>query len=83
MSAEPYIKWGVVAASVIAMECVGEQSLTHYSHRAMEHRIGRWLVPAAIGITAMHLMDKEHHILPEAIDGFQIIAKIATRLHHD
>ena len=72
---EGFIKWGAVAASVIALECIGEQSLTHYAHKAMEHPIGRWIVPAAIGITAMHLMDKEHHILPESIDAFHIIAK--------
>jgi hypothetical protein len=61
---EGIIKWGVLATTVIALECVGEQSLTHYAHRGMEHPIGRWLIPAAIGITAMHLMDREHNILP-------------------
>jgi hypothetical protein len=77
---EAVIKWGVVAASVIAMECIGEQSLTHYAHKAMEHPIGRWIVPAAIGITAMHLMDREHQILPETIDAFHIIAKTVDRI---
>jgi hypothetical protein len=72
---EGVIKWGTLGLAVIALECVGEQSLTHYAHRAMEHPIGRWVVPAAIGITAMHLMDREHQILPETIDAFHIIAK--------
>lgn len=80
-SLEGIIKWGALAGAVIALECVGEQSLTHYAHRAMEHKVGRWLVPAAIGITAMHLMDKEHHILPESIDAFQIIAKTVDRIN--
>jgi len=79
---EGLLKWGALATTVIALECVGEQSLTHYAHRAMEHRVGRWIVPAAIGITAMHLMDKEHHILPESIDAFQVIAKIADRFNN-
>jgi hypothetical protein len=79
-SLEGIIKWGSVAGCVIALECIGENSLTHYAHRAMEHRIGRWVVPAAIGITAMHLMDKEHHILPESIDAFNIIAHAVDRL---
>lgn len=72
---EGTIKWGALAAGVIALECVGEQSLTHYAHKAMEHRIGRWIVPAAIGITAMHLMDRHHEILPESLDAFHLIAK--------
>jgi hypothetical protein len=76
MKAEGYIKWGTLAASVMVLESVGDNSLTHYAHRAMEHKIGRWLVPAAIGITAMHLMDKEHNILPESIDGYNIIARL-------
>ena len=75
MEVEGWIKWGTLAVSVIALECVGEQSLTHYAHRAMEHPVGRWIVPTMIGITAMHLMDREHQILPESIDAFQIIAK--------
>jgi hypothetical protein len=74
-------KWGALAGCVIALECVGEQSLTHYAHRAMEHKVGRWIVPAVIGITAMHLMDREHQILPESLDVFQIIAKGMDRLH--
>lgn len=81
MNNEGYLKWGALAAGVIALECIGDQSLTHYAHKAMEHRLGRWIVPAAIGITAMHLMDRHHEILPESIDGFQIIAKIADRFH--
>lgn len=72
---EAIIKWGAVAGTVIALECVGEHSLTHYAHEAMKHPVGRWIVPAAIGITAMHLMDKEHNILPESIDAFNLIAK--------
>ena len=72
---EPYLKWGALGVGIIALESVGTNSLTHYAHRAMEHPIGRWLVPAAIGITAMHLMDREHAILPESIDAFNIIAK--------
>lgn len=72
---EGYLKWGCLAAGVIALECVGENSLTHYAHKAMEHKVGRWLVPAAIGITAMHLMDRHHEILPESIDAFNIIAR--------
>ena len=78
---EGVIKWGCLAAGVIALECVGEQSLTHYAHRGMEHPIGRWLIPAAIGITAMHLMDREHQILPETIDAFHLIAKTVDKLH--
>ena len=77
---EAVIKWGVVAASVIAMECVGEQSLTHYAHRTMEHPIGRWVTPMVIGITAMHLMDKDHQILPETIDFFHIMARTVDRI---
>lgn len=77
---EGVIKWGLLASSVIALECFGTESLTHYAHKAMEHKVGRWLVPAAIGITAMHLMDKEHNILPESIDAFHIIAKGLDRV---
>lgn len=76
---EGIIKWGCLAAGVIALECVGENSLTHYAHKAMEHKVGRWLVPAAIGITAMHLMDRHHEILPESIDAFNIIARGVER----
>lgn len=79
---EGHLKWGALTLGVIALECVGKESLTHYAHQAMEHKVGRWVVPAVIGITAMHLMDKEHHILPESIDGFQIIAKIAGRFNN-
>lgn len=78
---EGFIKWGVLASTVIALECIGENSLTHYAHRAMEHKIGRWVIPAAIGITAMHLMDRHHEILPESIDAYHIIAKGVDRLH--
>jgi len=72
---EGYIKWGVLAVGVIALECVGSESLTHYAHKATEHRFGKWAVPAIIGVTAMHLMDREHDILPEGIDAFHIIAR--------
>jgi len=78
---EGWIKWPALGLCVIALECVGEQSLTHYAHKAMEHPVGRWIVPAAIGITAMHLMDREHQILPETIDAFNLIAKGMDRLH--
>ena len=78
---EGVIKWSCLAAGVIALECVGEQSLTHYAHRGMEHPIGRWLIPAAIGITAMHLMDREHQILPETIDAFHLIARTVDKIH--
>lgn len=78
---EGYWKWSALAAGVIALECVGENSLTHYAHKAMEHKVGRWIVPVAIGITAMHLMDREHQILPETIDAFHIIAKTVDKLH--
>lgn len=78
---EGLIKWTALGLSVIALECVGEQSLTHYAHKAMEHPVGRWIVPAAIGITAMHLMDREHQILPETIDAFNLIAKTVDKLH--
>lgn len=83
MEREGFIKWGCLAVGVIALECVGSESLTHYAHRAMEHRIGRWVVPAAIGITAMHLMDRHHEILPESIDAFHIIANTVEKLHRD
>ena len=72
---EGLIKWGCLALGVIALEATGKNSLTHYAHEAMSHKMGRWIVPAAVGITAMHLMDKDHDILPEAIDAYNIIAR--------
>jgi hypothetical protein len=77
---EGWIKWSTLGLAVIALECVGEQSLTHYAHKSMEHPIGRYIIPAAIGITAMHLMDREHQILPESLDAFHIIAKTVDRI---
>lgn len=72
---EGVAKWTALAVGVIALECVGTESLTHYAHKGMEHRIGRWLIPAVVGVTAMHLMDRDHDILPESIDAFHLIAK--------
>jgi len=76
---EALLKWGALALGVIALECIGTESLTYYAHKGMEHPIGRWIIPAAIGITAMHLMDRDHDILPESIDAYHVIAKRLDR----
>jgi hypothetical protein len=79
VKAEGYIKWGALAGAIVALESLGDNSLTHYAHKAMEHKIGRWIVPTVVGITAMHLMDKDHDILPEAIDAYNIIARFLDK----
>ena len=78
---EGLFKCGLLFSCIAVIEFIGEETLTHYSHKAMEHPIGRWVVPAVVGVTAMHLMDKDHDILPEAIDPYHHIARLVDKVN--
>lgn len=78
-SNEGYWKWGVLATTVVVLECIGQDSLTSHARRALEHPIGRIAIPALIGVTALHLLDR----CPVEIDPYQQIANLVDRLHGD
>lgn len=54
-------KWAALAATIIGLEYIGDESLTHGVHRALDTNIGKILVPAAIGVTAAHFYDIIDH----------------------
>ena len=80
---EGWIKATAITGAVVAMECWGERSVTNHVHKAMEHPIGRWVVPLAVANIAMHLVDKEHNILPENADIIQWLARGIDRVRND
>lgn len=75
---EGALKWACVGAVVIAMECIGRESLTTHARRALEHPVGRFAIPLAIGVTALHLLDR----LDERIDPYEIIGSTIERWRH-
>lgn len=71
------IAWGVLIGSVVAYEvlCHNEEMLSCAVDRGLEHPIGRILIPAAVGATALHLLN----LLPERIDVIHQISVVASR----
>lgn len=75
---EGALKWGALGVAVVALECVGQDSLTHHARRALEHPIGRIVVPLAMGITTLHLLDR----CPPQLDFYQGIANLIERVRN-
>lgn len=67
---EGLVKWGILGAAIVALEYVGEESLTHAFGRAREHSVGRFVAVGALAVTAAHLMD----IIPHQYDPYYAIA---------
>lgn len=67
---EGVVKWAALGACIIALEYVGSESLTHACHRGRESKLGKALIPLAIGVTAAHLMDK----IPHQYDPYYVLA---------
>lgn len=68
------LAWGVLAAAVVAYEiaCPPNQLLSCVVDRALEHPIGKYAVPAAVGVVALHLCN----VLPEAVDPIHHLGKL-------
>lgn len=63
-------KWAALAATVIALEVIGEETLTGACHRALDHKVGQYVVPFALGFTAAHLL----RVIPREIDPYFLLA---------
>jgi hypothetical protein len=70
------VKWGILAGTILALEVVGQETLTGACYRALEHKVGRYVVPFALGFTAAHLLD----VIPDEIDPYQWIARGIDRV---
>jgi hypothetical protein len=75
---ETATKWAVLAGTVVALEIIGQESLTHGFRRALEHPVGRYIAPIAIGLTVGHLFNA----IPETIDPYQHVANYLEKRHH-
>lgn len=75
---EALVKWTVLAATVVALEVIGEESLTHGFRKALEHDRGRYIAVGALVVTGLHLTN----LLPEPIDPYQQIANYVERRHN-
>lgn len=64
------VKWGILGATILALEFVGDVSLTEACHKASEHKIGKYVVPMALGFTVAHLAQA----IPREIDPYYYIA---------
>lgn len=64
-------KWLTLGVVIVALEAVGNESLTHACGRALDSRIGKVVVPAVMGLTVSHLMDW----LPRRADPFYLITE--------
>ena len=67
--------WLAIAGFVAVWDRYASESLTHAAHRGLEHRVGKYAVPAALGITALHLLDK----IPREIDPFYRVLDVSPR----
>lgn len=59
------IGWLGLAAGIIIFDVKSPDSLSAAAHRGMEHPIGKYAIPLAIGATALHLMnlvEREHDV---------------------
>jgi hypothetical protein len=68
---EGIVKWGCLAGCVVALEFIGDESLTHATYRALGTKVGKLAVPAALALTAGHLL----HVIPERYDPYFALAK--------
>lgn len=66
------LKWGVLAGTILALEVIGEESLTHACHRARETAVGKVAIPVALGVTVAHLMDW----IPHQYDPYYLVASL-------
>lgn len=67
---EGAVKWAVLGATIVALEFIGSESLTHACQRALETPVGKVAVPILMGVTVAHLMDW----IPHQYDPYYWIA---------
>jgi len=77
------IGWGLVALGVGVWDTLADETLTHACHRWLEKPHTRAFILAVGAITVVHLLDRNHDILPKEIDPFLKIGEIATKAHHE
>jgi hypothetical protein len=58
--------WMAIGAFVVGWDVLANETLSHAAKRGLENNYTAPLVAAAIGVTALHLLD----VLPEQIDPF-------------
>lgn len=75
---EGLAKWAVLGATVVALECIGKDSLTTHARNALEHPVGRIVVPILGAVTLLHLLDR----MPEQVDPYMGVAHLIERVNH-
>jgi hypothetical protein len=68
--------WLGLAAGIVIFDLKSPDSLSASAHRGLEHPIGKYLIPAAIGATALHLLN----LVPREYDIFYAREHIQTYL---
>lgn len=67
------VKWGILAGTIIALEIIGDESLTSACQRGLDTKLGKLAIPAAMAVTVAHLHDFIPH-KPIELDPYYWVA---------
>lgn len=73
--------WLAVPVAVGVFDTFAPETMTHACHRWLEKPHTRAFVLAVGAITVVHLMDRNHDILPKEYDPFLKIGELATNVY--
>lgn len=71
------VKWGVLAGTIIALEIIGEESLTSACQRGLDTKLGKLAIPAIAVVTVAHL----HDFIPHQYDPYYGVARTVDKLN--
>jgi hypothetical protein len=72
------VKWSILAGTIIALEIIGEETLTSAFNRALEHDKMKYVALGALAFTASHLLGTT----PREVDPFYLIQDTVERIKH-
>lgn len=71
------VKWGLLGGVIIALEVIGEESLTGACHRGLDTKLGKLAIPAVMAVTVAHL----HDFIPHQYDPYYGVARTVDKLN--